>query len=77
MWRLLDRRERRAVLAIAPLLVFSAFAEVVGVAAVIPFLALLADPSSVQDLPYVGDWLAGRGVEDAAMRCAGWAPASR
>ena len=73
LWRLLDRAERRAVLGIAPLLVLSAFAEVVGVATVVPFLAILADPTSLADLPFVGAWLVERGVADAtaALRWVG------
>ena len=67
LWRLLEPTERRRVLGIVPLLMVSALVEVVGVAAVIPFLALLADPDSVRTLPVVGPWVVASGVEDAAV----------
>ena len=66
MWRLLDRGERRRLLRIAPLLAVSAVIEVVGVASVIPFLSLLADPGAVADLPVVGPWLADQSDGDLA-----------
>ena len=51
LWRLLEPLERRQVVGVVPLLVLSACVEIVGVAAVIPFLSLLADPTSVGELP--------------------------
>ena len=59
LWRLFGPDERRRLLTIAPLLAFAAAVEVVGVAAVMPFLALLADPGSLAGLPLVGAWLGG------------------
>ena len=59
LWRLFGREERRRLLTIAPLLALAAAVEVVAVAAVMPFLALLADPGSLPDLPLVGNLLAG------------------
>ena len=59
LWRLFGRDEKRRLLAIAPLLALAALVEVVGVAAVMPFLALLADPGSLASLPVVGGWLGG------------------
>ncbi len=67
LWRLLQAAERRRALGIVPLLVVSALVEVVGVAAVIPFLALLADPDSVRTLPVVGPWVVASGIEDAGV----------
>lgn len=67
LWRLLDPFERRRVVGIVPLLALSALVEVVGVAAVIPFLSLLADPASVRELPWVGPWIAGLGIEDPTI----------
>jgi ATP-binding cassette, subfamily B, bacterial PglK len=61
LWRLLEPDERRRALGIAPLLVASALIEIVGVAAVIPFLTLLTDPLALLALPWVGD-LFGPGV---------------
>jgi ATP-binding cassette, subfamily B, bacterial PglK len=57
LWRLLEGADRRRILWIVPLLVVSAGVEIVGVAAVLPFLALLADPGSVVSLPLVGPTL--------------------
>lgn len=67
LWRLLEPSERRRVFGIAPLLVFSAFVEVVGVAAVIPFLSLLANPDSAASLPIVGPWLSDTGMEPTVL----------
>ena len=68
LWRLLDAGERRRMVGIIPLLVLSAFVEVVGVATIIPFLTLLVDPGSVADLPLIGTWLdsvRGEGIATA------------
>jgi ATP-binding cassette, subfamily B, bacterial PglK len=67
LWRLLDRGDRRRVLLILPMLLITALIEIVGVAAVIPFLALLADPASVHTLPVVGTIFAASGVEDPVV----------
>lgn len=65
LWNLLDARERRRIIASVPMLVLTALVEVVGVAAVIPFLALLADPGSAGSLPLIGPWLQGTGITDS------------
>ena len=49
-----------------PLVLVAAGFEVLGVASVIPFLSVLADPSSVLALPIIGPFLAGAGVTDDA-----------
>jgi ATP-binding cassette, subfamily B, bacterial PglK len=67
LWRQLAPRERRRLIGIVPLLVLSAVVEIVGVAAVIPFLALLADPYSVRTLPVVGPWVVASGIEDPSV----------
>jgi ATP-binding cassette, subfamily B, bacterial PglK len=67
IWRLLDGRERRRVVWIAPLLIVSAGLEIVGVAAVIPFLSLLTDPQAAETLPIVGDLVRSSGVDDGAV----------
>jgi ATP-binding cassette, subfamily B, bacterial PglK len=64
VWQLLDNHDRRRLLWLMPLLVITAVVEIVGVAAVIPFLALLADPASVFSLPVAGPLLMGSGIDD-------------
>src|SRR5215510_4993463 len=51
IWSLLDSRQRRALLGMLLLGLFAAFATVGGVAAVMPFLAYLADPAQVERHP--------------------------
>ena len=70
LWRLVGPEERRRLAGVGPLLVLAAVVEVMGVAAVMPFLALLADPTSVAGLPLVGSWL---GALDEATAAA-WLP---
>jgi ATP-binding cassette, subfamily B, bacterial PglK len=48
MWRLLDRRERRRLVAMQFLSIFVALSTVSGMAAVLPFFTVLADPHSIQ-----------------------------
>jgi len=43
--RLLSLHERRQVLLLVPLLAFTALVEVLGVASILPFMALVADPA--------------------------------
>ncbi len=64
--RLLQPNERRRLALFIPLVLFAAGVEVLGVAAVIPFLAVLADPASVRGLPVVGPAIAAIGIEDDA-----------
>ncbi len=64
IWRLLEPSERRRIAYVAPLLVVSALVEVVGVAAVIPFLTVLSDPASFGELPLVGGLVARAGIDD-------------
>jgi ABC-type bacteriocin/lantibiotic exporter with double-glycine peptidase domain len=47
IWSLLDRRQRRALLGVLLLSILAAFSTVGGVAAVVPFLALVADPQQI------------------------------
>jgi ATP-binding cassette, subfamily B, bacterial PglK len=68
LWRLFGPDDRRRLASVAPLLVLAALVEVVGVAAVMPFLALLADPGSLAVVPFVGPWLAS--VDAAAAAAA-------
>lgn len=46
--RLLSRRERRQVLLLVPLLCLTALMEVAGIASVMPFLAIVADPGAIE-----------------------------
>lgn len=48
LWRLLDRRQRRELLALQLLSVLMALSTVGGIAAVLPFFAVLADPRLVE-----------------------------
>ena len=67
LWHLLGARERRRLFGVLPLLALSALVEVVGVAAVIQFLSLLADPPSVRSLPWVGPWVVASGIQDPTI----------
>lgn len=64
LWRLLNHLERRQILTFLPLMALSAVVEIVSVAAVIPFLSMLADPASVGSLPIVGEALVRIGGGD-------------
>jgi ATP-binding cassette, subfamily B, bacterial PglK len=77
LWHLLEPTERRRVLGIAPLLLLSALVEIVGVAAVIPFLAVLTDPASLASLPLIATLLP-EGAADAGttLKWAGFALAA-
>ena len=66
-WRLLERRERRALMALVPLMLVAAAVEVVGVAAVIPFLSVLADPDSLATLPLVGPLVVSSEIDDVGV----------
>lgn len=48
VWRLLDRRQRMALLGLQLLAVLMAIATVTGIAAVLPFFAVLANPAAAQ-----------------------------
>lgn len=47
IWRLLDRRQRRQLLGLQVLSVFVACSTVGGIAAVVPFFSVLADPAEI------------------------------
>ena len=66
-WRLLERRERRALVSLVPLMLVAAAVEVVGVAAVIPFLSVLADPDSLPGLPLVGPLVIASEIDDVGV----------
>jgi ATP-binding cassette, subfamily B, bacterial PglK len=48
LYQLLSPRERRQVVLLLPLLILTALAQVVGIASVMPFLAIVADPGAVE-----------------------------
>ena len=48
IWRLLDRSQRRRLVALQMLSVLMALSTVGGIAAVVPFFAVLADPNSIE-----------------------------
>src|SRR6185437_8626117 len=48
IWRLLDRSQRRRLVALQMLSVLMALSTVGGIAAVVPFFAVLADPGSIE-----------------------------
>lgn len=47
LWMLLDRRERQQAVALTCLFVISGFVDAAGIASILPFLAVLADPDLV------------------------------
>ena len=49
VWELLSSGERRRVLLLIPLITLMAVMQVVGVASVTPFLALVADPGTIEE----------------------------
>ena len=48
LWRLLDPRQKRRLVLLQLVSIFMAFSTVAGIAAVMPFLAVLAEPSLVE-----------------------------
>ncbi|WP_216842467.1 ABC transporter ATP-binding protein [Tabrizicola piscis] len=54
IFSLLDRRERRQFWLLTALMVIVAFAEVVGISAVLVLLNVIADPSTIQSNAYLG-----------------------
>jgi len=51
LWRLLDHRQRRQVVALQLLSILMALSTVGGIAAVLPFFAVLADPHAIEHHP--------------------------
>src|SRR5690554_520555 len=60
---LLDRSERRRVAGLFLLMMGAAFVEVLGVASVMPFVAVLANPGVVQTNPYLAHAYGALGFE--------------
>ena len=63
IWRQLSRPKKREFFAVLALMVTAALFEVFTLGAVLPFLALLADPQRILDYPAVEAFLAGIGLE--------------
>jgi ATP-binding cassette, subfamily B, bacterial PglK len=62
IWRQLSHAKRRDFFQVLALMVLAAMFEVVSLGAVIPFLALLADPDRLLDYPAAQQYLAGLGL---------------
>lgn len=60
----LPNRLRIKLLFLAVLMLLGAFAEVVSLSAIVPFLTLLVDNDSVAKLNFVGDWLASKPLSE-------------
>ena len=63
IWSLLDARERRRGAIVLALLVIVAFVDMLGVASVMPFIAVLANPEVVETNPYLAAVYATLGFE--------------
>jgi ABC-type multidrug transport system fused ATPase/permease subunit len=66
IWRQLSPAKRREFFQVMALMVAAAIFDVFSLGAVIPFLALLADPDRILEYPAVQQTLAGIGLEDKA-----------
>jgi ABC-type multidrug transport system fused ATPase/permease subunit len=64
IWRQLSRGKRREFFSVLLLMVVAALADVFSLGAVIPFLALLADPDRLLDYPAAREFLAGLGLDE-------------
>jgi ABC-type multidrug transport system fused ATPase/permease subunit len=60
VWAILSPEERRTFIRLQPLVVFTALLETAGLASIVPFLAVLSDPSAIQNrqmLRAVYEWV--------------------
>jgi ATP-binding cassette, subfamily B, bacterial PglK len=64
IWRQLPSGKRRDFFRVLALMVVAAMFEVFSIGAVIPFLALLADPDRIMDFPAARDFLSGIGLTE-------------
>lgn len=78
LWHLLEPFDRARIVRMVPLLVLVGFVEIAGIAAVIPFITLLADPGAAADVPLFGAWIAASTIDDdiVLLRWAGVALAA-
>lgn len=65
LWRHLGARLRQGFVLLILLMLLSAVAEVATLGAVLPFLAVLADPSRLMQWPWVQAWSGRLGIEGA------------
>ena len=63
VWSLFDRPQRRLAVGLFFLMLLGAGFEALGIGLVMPFIALVAEPTSVQEMPLLPDLLAALGVE--------------
>ena len=57
---LLDRREQRRALLLIAMIIVGGFVEMVRVASIVPFVAVISDPSVLETNPYLAtayQWL--------------------
>jgi ABC-type multidrug transport system fused ATPase/permease subunit len=74
IWRQLSSARRRHFLMAMGVMLLGAVAELVTIGSVLPFLALIADPSRAADVPMLGSLFGALGIEsgrDAVMVAAG------
>ena len=62
LWRHLSRRRRRQLAAVLALMLLSSIAELVSLAAVLPFLAVLTNPAPLWNQPLVQQWAPWLGI---------------
>lgn len=65
LWRHLSKRRRRQFLALLGLMLLGAFAEIVSLGAVLPFIGVLAAPDVVFEQKIVREFARARGIESA------------
>jgi ABC-type multidrug transport system fused ATPase/permease subunit len=65
LWGHLSRRRRRQLAAALVLMMLSSLAEVVSLAAVLPFLAVLSNPATLWNQPLVQQWAPRLGIGSA------------
>lgn len=65
LWRHLTRRRRLQLGVLVLVMLSSSVAEVLSLAAVLPFLAVLANPDGLWNQPLVQQWAAPLGIADA------------
>lgn len=56
LWRMLDRRRRRQLVLLQIVSVVMAFCTLGGIAAVLPFFTVLAEPKSIEHVPMLDAW---------------------
>jgi ABC-type bacteriocin/lantibiotic exporter with double-glycine peptidase domain len=59
LWRALPAKRRAQGLSTLLLMFVASIAEILSVASVVPFLAILTAPDRLADIPVIGDWAAG------------------